>query len=105
MSNDKIAIIVWVTSILTVAVAMELTKAFKEKARWFWTSLSVFLSAVGTLSVWFGLEHTGNCFLLPIVLIAGWLAQYVVDMLGVKKVFLWVFNGMAKKYGYEKIKE
>lgn len=103
MNTDIQALIVWGASIVMVALAMEFTKAFKESKPKFWRTLSIILSAVGTLSVWFGMKHTGNNWLLPLVLGSGWLLQYGIDMFGWKKLFTLVFNGMAKKYGYEKI--
>lgn len=103
MNTDIQTLIVWGASIVMVALAMEFTKAFKESKPMFWRTLSIILSAVGTLSVWFGMKHTGNNWLLPLVLGSGWLLQYGIDMFGWKKLFTLVFNGMAKKYGYEKI--
>ena len=105
MSNDKIALILFVASICIVAVAMELVKSTGTKKPIFWWTLSGIMSAVCTCSVWFGVDHTGNLWLLPLALIAGYAGQYTLDMYGVKKVFVKVFNALAVKHGYEKIED
>jgi len=105
MSNDKIALILFVASIVIVAIIMELIKAARTKKPVFWWSLSGIMSSICTLSVWFGVDHTGKIGLLPLALITGYVGQYVLDMYGVKKVFIKVFNAYATKHGYEKIKE
>ena len=106
MSNNVIAIIVFLVSMLVTASIMELVKATKTKKPIFWWVFSGVLSIICTCSVWFGIDHTGNIWLLPLVLITGYLGQYIIDMkIGVKKVFTWIFNSWATKHGYTKIQE
>jgi len=102
---NKNALIVYVASIVVVAVVMELVKATRTRKPAFWWSLSAIISAVCTCSVWFGMPHEGNIWLLPMALIAGYVGQYVLDMYGVKKAFVKAFNAYAQKHGYEKIEE
>ncbi len=103
MEPDKVAVIVWFASIVSIAMVMEFTKAFKSKARGFWYSLSAILSVSATCSVWFGLDHSGNIFLLPLVIFIGWIAQYAIDMYGFKKLADKFAHAWAVKHGYEKI--
>jgi len=104
--QDKIAIILFITSIVVVATTMELFKLTPEpKTKWYWRVLGAGLSAVCTVSVWFGVAHTGTIYLLPLALIAGYVFQYALDMFGVKKAFLLVAKAYAKKHGYEPIEE
>ena len=63
------------------------------------------LSSICTVSVWFGVDHTGKPALLVLALIVGYIGQYLVDMYGVKKFAVKAFNAWAKKHGYEKIAE
>ena len=105
MRPDVIALILFLVSMICVATVMELTKAFKTKKPSFWWALSTILSSACTLSVWFGIAHTGKQPLLVLVLIVGYIGQYLIDMYGVKKFVIKVFNALAKKHGYEKIPE
>jgi hypothetical protein len=105
MKPDTIALILLFASMGCVATIMELTKAFKQKRPSFWWALSAMLSSVCTLSVWYGVDHTGKPALLVLAIIVGYIGQYLIDMYGVKKFFLKVFNALAKKHGYEKIRE
>jgi hypothetical protein len=105
MKPDIIALILFLVSMICVATVMELTKAFKPKKPSFWWLLSAMLSSICTLSVWWGVDHTGKPALLVLVLIVGYIGQYLIDMYGVKKFVIKVFNALAKKHGYEKIQE
>lgn len=106
MEENLFALVMFVVSMLVVAVIMELVKAGKTKLPVYWWILSAVISAVCSLSVWFGTTHDGNLFLLPLVLIVGYTGQYVIDMkLGVKKVLTYVFNAWAKKHGYVQLGE
>jgi len=104
MMEDKIALILFAVSILVVATAMECLKASRTRKPIFWSVLSALLSAFCTCSVWFGVRHTGNLWLLPLALIAGYTGQYVLDMYGVKKAFVKIASAWAVKHGYEKPK-
>ena len=104
-SYDKIALILFVVGIALVAIVMELLKAYRAKKPSFWWAISGVLSMICTLSVWFGVDHTGKIGLLPLALIAGYVGQYLLDMYGVKKAAIKLFNAYAKKHGYEKIEE
>ena len=103
--TDLIALVLFAVSIVAVATVMELTKTFRTKKPPFWWILSAVLSGVCTLSVWFGVDHTGKPALLVLALIVGYIGQYLVDMYGVKKFAVKAFNAWAKKHGYEKIAE
>lgn len=106
MEQDKIAVIVWLVSILTVATAMEIIKTFKKKMpKMFWFVLSIILSVLATCSVWYGLLHSGNSFLLPLVLVTGWIAQFILDMYGLKKLFAKLSKAWAIKNGYIKLED
>ena len=100
--QDKIAIILFISSIVVVATTMELFKLTPEpKTKWYWRVLGGLLSAVCTVSVWFGVDHTGTIYLLPLALIAGYVFQYALDMFGVKKLFVLLANAYNKKMGYD----
>jgi len=100
--QDKIAIILFIASIIVVATTMELFKLTPErKTKWYWRVLGGLLSAVCTISVWFGVDHTGTIYLLPLALIAGYVFQYALDMFGVKKLFVVLANAYNKKMGYD----
>ena len=100
--QDKIAIILFITSIVVVATTMELFKLTPEpKTKWYWRVLGGLLSAVCTISVWFGVDHTGTIALLPLALIAGYVFQYALDMFGVKKLLVVLANAYNKKMGYD----
>ena len=102
---DKIALILFFVSIVVVAIVMELMKAYKKRKPSSWWILSSVLSIICTTSVWFGVDHTGRSGLLPLVLIAGYVGQYLLDMYGVKKALTKIFNAYASKHGYTKIEE
>ena len=82
--------------VVLVAGLVELYKLGKEKKQGSIVALSIFLTLVVVCSVFFGVEHQGNVFTLPIWALAMWYLQKILDMKFFRKVAKRIVANLAK---------
>lgn len=92
----KIFLLFFAGGVILVAGLVELYKLGKEKKQSKIVSLSVFLTLIVVCSVFFGVEHEGNIYTLPLWSLGMWYLQKVVDMKFFRKVAKRIAANLAK---------
>ena len=82
--------------VVLVAGLVELYKFGEEKKEWKIVTLSIILTLIVVCSVFFGVEHQGNAFTLPLWALGLWYLQKVIDMKFFRKVAKRIAANLAK---------
>jgi hypothetical protein len=82
--------------VILVAGLVELYKLGNEKKQSKIITLSVFLTLIMVCSVFFGVEHEGNIYTLPLWALGMWYLQKVVDMKFFRKIAKRIASNVAK---------
>ncbi len=92
----KIFLLFFAGGVILVAGIMELYKLGKEKKQSKIIALSILLTLIVVSSVFFGIEHEGNIYTLPLWALGMWYLQKVVDMKFFRKIAKRIASNVAK---------
>ena len=101
----NVLIILFFVGALIVALAMEFVKLSGNKKPIVWQSIAFVLTAIINVSLYFGVKNDFSAWILPFMVIVGYVLQLVINQYGAKKILLIIVNKYLKKHGYTNVEK